>query len=264
MAIRTVFFDIDGTLLDEQKQIPESAKQAVRQLQESGVETVIATGRPPVNFEWIREELGIHSYVSLNGNYVVREGELIFDNPIPAELVTTFKATTMKNGHGLGLVSHDEYRLTLLTHEAESCLGNHGLTVPTVAPSFDEEHKIYQCLLFADKNTGRDYEQQFSELHVMHWDELAADVQLRGSSKALGIEHYLQAAGVKQEDSMAFGDGINDLEMLQYVGTGIAMGNAGDALKGVADKVTLKASEGGIAAALQELGLIQAMELESK
>lgn len=66
-----VFFDIDGTLLNEDKVIPDSTKKAVRLLQEKGVHTVISTGRVPKMFYWIQKELNISSFISMNGQYVV-------------------------------------------------------------------------------------------------------------------------------------------------------------------------------------------------
>lgn len=80
--IKLSFFDIDGTLLDHDKKIPQSTRDAVKQLQEKGVHVAIATGRAPFMFEDIRKELNIHNYVSFNGQYVVFEDEVIFNNPL--------------------------------------------------------------------------------------------------------------------------------------------------------------------------------------
>ena len=80
-----IFFDIDGTLLDTDKNLPESAKRAVARLKEDGHIVAIATGRAPFMYEELRKELGIDTFVSCNGQYVVLEGEVIYRNPLHRE-----------------------------------------------------------------------------------------------------------------------------------------------------------------------------------
>src|SRR5690625_7964516 len=77
-----VFFDIDGTLVDEEKYMLASTKQAIRGLQRNGVHVAIATGRPPFMFQEIREELNIDTYISFNGQQVVCNGEVVYENPL--------------------------------------------------------------------------------------------------------------------------------------------------------------------------------------
>ncbi|WP_327204828.1 HAD-IIB family hydrolase [Paenibacillus sp. DMB20] len=84
---KLVFFDIDGTLLDHNKEIPRSAKEAIRELRSEGHEAAIATGRAPFLFKEIREELGIDTYVSLSGQYVVYRNEVVYANPISRQLL---------------------------------------------------------------------------------------------------------------------------------------------------------------------------------
>src|SRR4051794_21431403 len=119
-----VFFDIDGTLLDEDKVIPDSTKKAVRLLQEKGVHTVIATGRVPKMFYWIQKELNIDSFISMNGQYVVFEGQEIYANPIKPELLQSITTMTASKGHALAYCSHDEFKVSE---------GNH----PFIESSFD-------------------------------------------------------------------------------------------------------------------------------
>lgn len=71
MNKKIIFFDIDGTLLDHEKKVPATTKESIQELKEAGHIVAIATGRAPYHFEELREELGIHSYVCLNGQYVV-------------------------------------------------------------------------------------------------------------------------------------------------------------------------------------------------
>lgn len=79
---KIVFFDIDGTLLDHEKSLPASTKKALKLLKENGVFVAIATGRAPFMFESLRLELEIDSFVSFNGQFVVFENEVIYENPL--------------------------------------------------------------------------------------------------------------------------------------------------------------------------------------
>ena len=88
------------------------------------------------------------------------------------------------------------------------------------------------------------------------WHPLFTDLIPEGSSKAVGIECLLKHFGIRREETMAFGDGANDIEMLDYVGTGVAMGNAADIVKAHADYVTDSSDDDGIANALTRLGII--------
>ena len=82
-----IFFDIDGTLLDHDKKLPPSTKQAVFKLKELGHIVAIATGRAPFMYEDLREELGIDTFVSYNGQYVVLNGEVLHTNPLHSLLL---------------------------------------------------------------------------------------------------------------------------------------------------------------------------------
>ena len=85
--MKIVFFDIDGTLLDHEKKLPNATKSAIKQLQENGVFVAIATGRAPFMFESLRKELDIDTFVSFNGQYVVFENEVIYRNPLKGTIV---------------------------------------------------------------------------------------------------------------------------------------------------------------------------------
>ena len=90
MEKQLIFFDIDGTLLDDDKKLPESTKYAVQRLKELGHEVAIATGRSPHMFRELREELEIDTYVSLNGQYVVHKETPVFTNPLDQDELTAF------------------------------------------------------------------------------------------------------------------------------------------------------------------------------
>src|SRR5699024_11160356 len=96
MNKKIVFFDIDGTLVDAQKVVPESTKKAIKILQYNGVIVALSTGRPPFLYEHIRKELNIDTYISFTGQHVVFEGKLIYSKPLEVRIVANLYKDAMK------------------------------------------------------------------------------------------------------------------------------------------------------------------------
>lgn len=254
-----VFFDIDGTLLDEEKNLPKSTELAIDQLKKNGVEVVFATGRPPFLFKKLREKLGIHSYVSYTGQYVVFEGEKIYENPLSKRSLIQLHEDSISRKYPMVLMSSTEMRATVADHpHVIDGLNRLKFQYPEVDLTFHERQSIFQVLLFKEKEKTTKLMQAYEDFHFIHWgsDGFACDVLPKGGSKAVGIEKILDATGIRKENSFAFGDGMNDLEMIQAAGTGIAMGNAVNPLKDIADDITGTVNEDGIQTALKKYGLI--------
>ncbi|MED4599911.1 Cof-type HAD-IIB family hydrolase [Paenibacillus validus] len=252
-----VFFDIDGTLLDERNRLPQTTKQAIGLLQRSGIRTAIATGRTPSQFEWIREELNIDTYVSANGQYVVYEGREIYAHRLPPDRLRDMCEFAEERGHCLAFSSHAMLCASHAAHPLiDASFGALSLEYPPVDPLFYTHSPVYQAYLFCPVEEEPLYTARFPEYRYHRWHRLAADVMPAGGSKAVGIQKLLEAVGAAPAQCYAFGDGLNDKEMLAWVGTGIAMGNASDEVKAVADRVTATSSEDGIWHGLKQVGLI--------
>jgi Cof subfamily protein (haloacid dehalogenase superfamily) len=253
-----VFFDIDGTLLNEDKVIPDSTKKAVRLLQEQGIHTVIATGRIPKMFYWIQKELNIDSYVSMNGQYVVFEGQEIYSNPMNQEMLGELSAMTASNGHALAYCTRNNIKVSKGNHPfIEASFDSLLMPYPEVDKEYYQHLPIYQGHLYCDSQNEQMYIESFPDLSFVKWHEYAYDILPKGASKAVGIGKLLEALDLNREDCYAFGDGLNDLEMLTSVGTGIAMGNAVPEAKAAADLVTSHVSNDGILHGLIQVGLLE-------
>ncbi|PLR84045.1 Cof-type HAD-IIB family hydrolase [Bacillus canaveralius] len=254
---KIVFFDIDGTLLDHDKKLPITAKKAVKELQNSGVYVAIATGRAPFMFESLREELGIESFVSFNGQYVVFEGEVIYKNPLNNDEIQRLVQQGKENNHPLVFMNHGTMKATVKHHRyIEDSLMTLKFPHPEVDKSFYQNREIYQSLLFIEEEDEALYLEQFPELRFIRWHPFSMDVLPAGGSKAEGIKKMIERLGFQIENVFAFGDGLNDIEMIQTVGTGVAMGNAEPALKQYADYITKDVAEDGIQHGLKHLQLI--------
>ncbi|MCP3026273.1 Cof-type HAD-IIB family hydrolase [Halobacillus sp. A5] len=254
---KIAFFDIDGTLLNHDKELPAETIQAVKELQNNGVYCAIATGRAPFMFEQIRDTLGIDSFVSFNGQYVVFEGQTVYTNPLPHEQLENLYLDAQSHGHPMVFMNHKGMRASEPNQPSiDESLSSLHFKYPPVDEEFYKNNELYQSLIFCKGNEidhYRDYHQHFD---YIRWHEYSCDVLPGGGSKAQGITQLINAAGLKIEDTYAFGDGLNDIEMIRDVGTGVAMGNAVDATKQVSDYVTDDVADGGLVKAIYELKLL--------
>lgn len=259
MNKKIVFFDIDGTILDHQGQIPNSTKKAIWELQDNGVYTAIATGRNPNSFQWICEELNIDTYVAINGSYVVFEGKPLYLRNIPDQELEKIVETVKSYNHSMGFVTHKDMWVMDEDHPLiKQSFDFFDIPYPRVEKELHLTTPICQVMIYCEKSYEKMYRENHPNVDFVRFHEIGMDAMTKGTSKAVGIEKILQAGGFKLNNAYAFGDGLNDVEMISMVGSGIAMGNAVPMLKEVADFVTTSSSENGILKGLKIAGLIKA------
>lgn len=257
MDTKLIFLDIDGTIYDHDKNIPESTRETVAALQERGHHVFIASGRAPFMVKPILNELGIHSFISYNGQYVVFEGEVIFKNPLPEQAIKRLLKQAGEGKHPVVFMGEDAMKTNTDKHpHVFEGISSLKAQYPELDELFYEGKEIFQLLLFC-----RDHEEKaytaMNEFDFVRWHEVSTDVLPRGGSKAEGIKKVIERLPFDISDTYAFGDGLNDLQMIEFVGTGVAMGNAVPELKEIADFVTKPVDEDGIAFAVKELGLLK-------
>jgi Cof subfamily protein (haloacid dehalogenase superfamily) len=254
---KIVFFDIDGTLLDHDKNLPLSTKRALQELKNNGVFVAIATGRAPFMFESLREELDIDSFVSFNGQYVVFENQVIYQNPLDTTELSLFLKETRKNNHPLVFLTEKTMKASVDYHPyIEESLATLKFPHPEEDEQFYESRNIYQSLLFCEQQKEQYYRNEYPSFSFIRWHPYSVDVLPSGGSKAEGIKKMIERLNFKLEDVYAFGDGLNDIEMLNAVGTGVAMGNGTDEAKRHANVITTDVDNNGIWNGLKELKLI--------
>lgn len=254
---KIVFFDIDGTLLDHDKVLPDKTKEAIKLLQENGVFVAIATGRAPFMFEALRQELDIDSFVSFNGQYVVFEGEVIYRNPLNTDVLEKLLEFSGESSHPVVFLNEQTMKSNIDFHkDIETSIASLKFPHPEKDEHFYQKHDIYQALLFNEEKDESVYVEGFPDFRFIRWHELSTDILPAGGSKAEGIKKMIERLGFQMEDVYAFGDGLNDIEMLTTVGNGVAMGNSVPELKAVAKQVTTDVDNDGIWNGLRKLGLI--------
>ncbi|WP_342507268.1 Cof-type HAD-IIB family hydrolase [Sporosarcina sp. FSL K6-2383] len=258
MTKKIIFFDIDGTLYDHDKKLPASTKKALLQLQEKGHEVAIATGRAPFMFEDLLEELGIETFVSYNGQYVVFKGEPIYKNALDAEALLRLTDVAAEREHPIVYMDHEDMKTNTLDHE-HILAGIQSLKIshfPAHDPAFHEGRELYQSLLFCQDPEDKEYEKQFPEFDFIRWHPFAVDIVPAGGSKARGIQKVIDRLNIAPENIYAFGDGLNDVEMLKTVANSVAMGDGRDEAKKAAKHVTTNVTDDGILNGLKMVGLL--------
>ncbi len=255
--IRVIFFDIDGTLLSHRTgKVPESTRSALKKVQEKGIRIVVATGRDITELKKLPVmDLNFDGYLTLNGNICLDKNEKMFaGNEIdPGEvevLVSIFQAGKIP----FVLIGEEKRYINYVDEVViKTQLATHG-TVPDIGEYKGE--KIYQCIAFVDAETRKKLEDMLDHCQITSWNETGIDIIAKTGGKAAGIQKFLDEEKISRSQTMAFGDGENDLSMLKYAGTGVAMGNSCAVLKISADYVTADIDDDGIEKALQHFRLI--------
>jgi len=209
-------------------------------------------------FKKLRDELDIHTFISLNGQYAVHNGDVLFKNPLSKETLNLLYQNAFKNNHPLVFVDQDNMSMMFERHKnAEEILSPITIEHPLL---FDRHYfknrEIYQALLFCYEEENHHYSSLLGELNFIRWHPFVSDVLPAGGSKARGIEAVINHLGFEKEAVCAFGDGLNDIEMLEFVGNGVAMGNAPELVKQSANYVTRDINDDGILHGLEMLDLL--------
>lgn len=258
-----VFFDIDGTLWDENMIVPESTKVAIKKLQENGHKAFICTGRAMGNVDDPQfDEIGFDGCIAACGNHVEMDGKILFEHNMSLEEVERIYEVSRKAK--LPII-YEGSKYQWLDREGFEGDGYIQYIVENLADTLIyldecELSDIHANKFSALANEETDMslvEQALSDTFVLlnHGDGIIEAVQ-KGTSKASGIAWLCEHLGVAIEDTYALGDSINDLEMLDFVGHSIAMGNASPRAKEAAEYVTSHIHEDGVFKALKHYGLI--------
>ena len=257
--IKIVFFDIDDTLrVKDTGFIPDSIQTVFKQLKDKGILTGIASGRGMFGVVPELRALQPDFFVTLNGAYVEgSKGKVISRTVIPADRVTSYIAWAREEGIEYGLVGSHGAALSNRNSLISEAIDVVYPDLP-VNPDFHLDKDIYQLWTFEDRGDSLQLPDALAEhLRLVRWHPHSSDVVPTEGSKAAGVSKVVEHLGFKPENVMVFGDGLNDLELFDYAGIGIAMGISHEELRKRADYITKTVEEDGIFAALEELGMVE-------
>lgn len=257
--IKIVFFDIDDTLrVKETGYIPASIKQVFASLKKKGILTGIASGRAMYGVVPEIRDLKPDYFALINGSYVENaKGEVIYKKTISKELVQAYIDFTKEAGIDYGLMSSQAAALSNRTPRISQVIDLIYEGLPT-DPDFHKENDIYQMWTFEKDGEEVELPENLTdELRSVRWDAISSDIVLKGTSKAEGVAQVVEHLGLKPENVLVFGDGLNDLEVFDYAGISIAMGHSHPDLQKKADYITKTVEEDGIFDALEQLDLVE-------
>ena len=256
--IKAVFFDIDGTLVSfKTHRVPESTVKALAALRDRGVRVFVASGRHLLSINNLGD-LQFDGYITLNGGYCMVGERVVYKHSIPPEDISSVVRYMEQTEEFPCIFVHEHALYMNYTNELTKDVFRmlNFPEPPCVSLREAAKGEIFQLVAFFTR------EQEGAIMSVMpcseatRWNPLFTDVIPRGSSKQVGVDKIIEYFGIPLEETMAFGDGGNDIPMLRHVGIGVAMGNAEDDVKQVADYVTASVDEDGIEKALRHFGVI--------
>lgn len=251
-----VFFDLDGTLLNEEKNIDPAVGQALDQLKANGYLRVIASGRHESELRDSQQQAGIRSFIALNGGYIEYDGQPVYKAQIDQNVVAKVVQTAADLNDSVAFFSGHHKGRTAATEIMTKAFAYSKTPMPPLDPDFYKQHPVYMMLLFTEKNDAYFTEPYGDDLTFYRNTPYSIDTVLKNVSKAQGIQKLLQAMGLEHLPTYAFGDGNNDLPMLKLVDHPIAMGNGIAPVKAQAEYVTETNERGGIIQGLKHYGLI--------
>lgn len=258
-SIEAVFLDIDGTLYYDGRLIP-SAVKAVKSLLKKDLIVTICTGRSLIHTKKVKAALGIDNGIYFNGGLVHYQNSQIYATPLRSETVTrVFKTLSTHNVPTIFHTEHDLVSFAPIPKKLMPILQKFdfpSIEIVTEDAWAKNTHPVYQLNAFMDRSLEANIEQEFSECLLYRWDNLAVDLQRRGSDKSIGALALLEYLGIPPEHALHIGDGGNDIGMFDTLGYSVAMGNAIDDVKHHAKIVTETAYEDGVYMALKQMGLI--------
>ena len=275
---KIIFLDVDGTIVDYENQIPETAVTAIRRARENGHRVYVCTGRSKAEMQKELWEIGLDGMIGGNGSYVEEHGQVVMHQLITLEECTAIVDWLHEKGlefylesnQGLFASEKFEQRGETVIQEYSRRKGRAEAEKATVRNTFvgmvfdgelyrDDVNKISYVL--DSYQDFLDTREHFSNMQNGTWGgkgekALFGDIGVANITKAHAIDVLLEYLGADKKDTIAFGDAKVDVPMLEYCAYGVAMGNGGKEIKEAADYITDDVEQDGLYKAFVFLGLI--------
>lgn len=283
MSKNIIFFDVDGTLVDvrpAREYIPESTIKAIQETRQKGNLCFLCTGRSKAEIYPYILDVGFDGIIGAGGGFVEIGKDMLYHKKVSQEAIDhvvdffdqhQFDYYIESNG-GLYASQNLVARLEWMTYgdlkndpEARRKKAEQpSHFIPSLKQGYDLHRSDVNKICFLEK-TGFPFEKIYNEFkdefNVIHctvpsFGDDSGELSVIGVNKASAIETLINHLGIPQENTYAYGDGMNDADMLEYCHYGIAVGNAKEGLKAIADEVTDDIGEDGIYRSMKKHGLI--------
>lgn len=275
---KIIFLDVDGTLVDYENRLPESAVKAIRKARENGHRVYISTGRSKAEVYQNIWDIGLDGMIGGNGSYVEDHNHVVMHQLIKKEqcikivdwLHERRLEFYLESNNGLFASEHFEEMGQSVIQEYSKRKGKPNAeqaTVRTIFPDMIYDGELYRddlnkiSFILSDYQDFIDAKEAFPDLQAGTWGgkgetALFGDLGIKGIDKANAIQHLLNYLKAEVSNTIAFGDAKIDIPMLEYCAYGVAMGNGGIEIKEMANYVTDTVENDGLWKAFEQLGLI--------
>lgn len=263
--------DVDGTLLNDNKEVSKRTLATLRKVQQMGVRIMLASGRPTYGLLGLAKMLELDTYngyvMAYNGGQVIRaaDGEVIFERRINPELIPYLEKKADKNGFGILTYNED----CIVTNMPDNPHIKAEAELNGMKIVYEEHFSIAidfipcKCMLVSDDEEAlvgleNHWKRRLDGvLDVFRSEPFFLEVVGCRVNKANTLAAVMEMEGIKTDDIVVFGDGVADVTMLQLASFGIAMGNAPGSVKRCADYITLSNNEDGVAVAVEKAFLAE-------
>lgn len=251
--IKAAFFDIDGTLLSfKTHRVSEGTIRAFDTLHRHGVRTFISSGRPMVLIPPM--PLSFEGHITMNGAYVFTPDAELLRNPIAAADRDAWLDFAKQRQLCTMIFTADGMMLAQPNETGLKVRDQLEFEMPPVVDIDDmRRHEAFQIIALMPADLDSHVASILPHCRLPRWHPAFTDIVAADNSKAAGMEALCRHFGIRQDETLAFGDGGNDIEMLQWAHIGVAMGNAEQTVKDHADLVTTSVDQEGIEQAVNQL-----------
>ena len=257
------FFDVDGTLLPFGKGLPESALKAILDAKNKGHRVFVSTGRSPSEMDKALSPIPFDGGVYSAGCLVIAEGKILEDRGYTKDQVNEVLSYLKEKGHLAMIQTSSGTYMPNKAYEffKDSLIRNNGISIKipglVVTDAIPSDIEVKKVLVLSPEGRVDEVRRDLGDRYNIVDNTVGlkqsdmAEICLLGVDKGSGIKTILEYYGDERESSVGVGDGANDLEMIEYCGLGIAMGNADQELKNKADWITSDVNDNGLKNAIE-------------
>ncbi|MBR5074005.1 MAG: HAD family phosphatase [Bacteroidales bacterium] len=262
MDVKAVFFDIDGTLVSfKTHSVTQSNLEVLDALRRKGIKVFISTGRM-LGMTSVLDGIEFDGYIANNGAAIYDSSKkMIHGRLLPKKELYALRERLKSSdlpSFAVSFMTADNYYLNCKSSLAEDVARVVGVAPPVLSNiDYIVEMDVYQmCVYLKGKALDDVMEGWLTGCTASVWNPVFADVNEKGITKAYGIDRMLEIFGIDLPQTLSFGDGGNDIPMLEHTAVSVCMGNADEAVRAASDYVTETVDEDGIAKALVRLGVL--------
>lgn len=266
MTYKAIVLDLDGTLTNNKKEITPLTKEALMSAQRDGLRVILASGRPTYGIRPVADELSIGAYdgyvMAYNGGCVTKWADktILFNQTLDPALVPVLYNAAINAPHPFNILTYQGESIAA-TDINDKYVRHEAFINKMPLVQYDDfpnqvQPPINKCLIVGaptplallEKNLATTLQ---GKCGVYRSADFFLECVPCGIDKAASLARLIKELGLKREETIAVGDGYNDLSMIEYAGLGVAMANAASEVKAKADFVTLSNEEDGVAHVLK-------------